>query len=212
MLLGLALTKKDNETFSAARILLLVLCAVAGLALILTFASLQSSAPAKEGAQNVLPAITLGLELKLILAGALAALAMLIPGISGSLLMLILGVYPVIISSIVLLFKPDTALHSLLILVPCGTGILAGLLLGAKLISWLLKTIPNQTYAAILGLLAGSSLTVFPWHKAFTSTGTTVLSMGCFIAGGALAFFSSRFSAQKEEQEESESEEKSESL
>lgn len=85
--------------------------------------------------------------------GAIAAFAMIIPGISGSFLLLVLGVYEIVVGSI--------SEFNLFVLIPFGFGALTGLLLGLKLVKYLLHKWPKQTYMAILGLVVGSISTLY---------------------------------------------------
>lgn len=86
-------------------------------------------------------------------AGIISAFAMIIPGISGSFLLLVLGVYETVISSI--------SNFNLYVLIPFGFGALLGLLLGLKIVKHLLAKCPKQTYMAILGLVVGSTATLY---------------------------------------------------
>ena len=101
-------------------------------------------------------------------AGMLAAAALIIPGISGSFVLLLLGLYPLIIfsiSSIRILFSggSNTALliNILKVLIPLGIGIIIGGLSMARLIEKLLKNYHKIIYSIILGLLSGSVVVLF---------------------------------------------------
>ena len=78
---------------------------------------------------------------------------MIIPGLSGSFVMLLLGVYETITTAI--------AEMNILLLIPVGIGILGGILGGSKLIDWLLKRFPRATYWAIFGFVIGSIPSIF---------------------------------------------------
>ena len=96
-----------------------------------------------------------------------------------------------IIGAIPCVLKPSTCIHAILLLLPNGIGVIIGILLGAKLISILLKKVPGLTYAVIVGLIVGSAYTLFPGFSEIHSAGRAI---GCVItlcAGIALAFFSS---------------------
>lgn len=90
----------------------------------------------------------------LFFAGIVSAAAMIIPGISGSFILLIMGVYYPIIKAVNDFNFP--------VLISVGLGIVVGIFLAARLIKFLLEKYPKQTYAFILGLVAGSILHVFP--------------------------------------------------
>lgn len=94
--------------------------------------------------------------IKLIGVGAIAAITMIIPGISGSLTLMSLGYYESIIGAIKELFSFTNIGHNLLILFPFGIGVLIGLILIARLIKFLLNRFPIQSYFAILAFVLAS--------------------------------------------------------
>lgn len=163
-----------------------------GILIILGFETLQKTT-SDSVKSTILPDFSLSLSIKLLIGGILAAFAMIIPGISGSLLLLTMGVYTTIISAISAFFSKETILNSLFIIIPTGIGILIGLFLGAKLISILIKKIPNYSYSVILGLIIGSLIIIFP---GFSNINGFILfaSSICFLLGFCLAYFSSKFS------------------
>jgi putative membrane protein len=134
-------------------------------------------------------------------AGIIAAMALVIPGISGSFVLLLLGIYHVIIysiSSIRLLFADISNTILLLnickILIPLIIGIIIGGLLMVRLIEKLLKTYQKLVYSIILGLLLGSVCVLFREPMVYKSgisaiiiiIGIATLSLGCvfsFIMG-----------------------------
>ena len=95
-----------------------------------------------------------GLAIKLALGGCIAAVSMVIPGISGSLMLTIMGMYETTITAVKDL--------NIALIAPIGIGAVIGILTGAKVISILLKKFKQGTYAVILGLIVGSILTIFP--------------------------------------------------
>ena len=98
--------------------------------------------------------LSLGSFIFLFLAGFAGAAAMIIPGISGSFLLLIMGAYYTVIKAITDFNIP--------VLIPVGLGILAGIILSARLIGFLMEKFPKITYAFILGLVAGSIRHMLP--------------------------------------------------
>lgn len=90
----------------------------------------------------------------LFLAGALASTAMLLPGISGSLVLLLLGVYPTAIYALSNLHFPLIAI--------IGAGVLIGFVASSKGIRYLLRHYAKVTHAVTIGLLAGSTIVMFP--------------------------------------------------
>lgn len=94
------------------------------------------------------------LTIQLFFASIASAFSMLLPGISGSFVMLLLGCYSTIISAVSDL--------NIILLLPVAAGCVVGLLLGALLISKLMKKYPQAAYMAILGLIAGSLFSIYP--------------------------------------------------
>lgn len=97
------------------------------------------------------------------LSGAIAASAMIIPGVSGSFILLLLGIYWNVLSSLSgltsTLFEQGFIAEMrvrLYLLGSLGIGVVIGILLISKLMSWLLKKYPAPTFYAILGLIIGS--------------------------------------------------------
>lgn len=89
-----------------------------------------------------------GSMILLVLLGALASATMVIPGVSGSMILLILGYYHSIINA---LHKFD-----MFILLPYALGLVLGIVFIAKLLNFLLKKYTSLTFSAILGLVVGS--------------------------------------------------------
>lgn len=187
-------TQEDSESpktkLSGGKIISMVACAIAGFALVSLFAYLQTKFDKNAVEQAVMPDVSVKLLVRIFSAGILGAVAMIIPGISGSLLMLVMGVYTIVISCIPALFNPSTFMHALILLLPNGVGVIIGLLCGAKLISWLFKIAPNQTYAVIFGLLCCSAFVLMKFN--FTGVLSIVGAIAAFCAGVLIAFFGSR--------------------
>lgn len=96
---------------------------------------------------------TVGTAIKFALVGCLAAVCMILPGVSGSMIMLIFGIYFSVLQAIKTL--------NIIFLIPLAVGVVIGILFGAKLVDISLKRFPSATYFGILGLLVGSTLTIF---------------------------------------------------
>lgn len=99
---------------------------------------------------------TLSLEsfIVLFLCMAIATITMIVPGISGSLILVIIGMYNTIYGFAIPTFNIP-------LLIPIGLGAVFGLLGGAKVISFLLSRFKQLTYMAILGLLVGSLVELY---------------------------------------------------
>ena len=103
---------------------------------------------------------------KLFLIGMIAAATMVIPGVSGSMMLMLLGYYATIISYInmtvdaLLSFNIGTFLNCCMVLVPFGIGVIVGIFLIAKLIEWIFKRWETSAYYAIIGLIIASPIAI----------------------------------------------------
>lgn len=110
---------------------------------------------------------TPGTMASLFFIGIIASATMVIPGVSGSLVLMILGYYYGIIQSItnfleaLKVFDIPALVNGFLVLCPFGIGVLLGIFLIAKLITYLFERYGIQTYCAILGLIISSPFTIF---------------------------------------------------
>ena len=100
-------------------------------------------------------------SIKLILVGIVAAVTLVIPGISGSFMLMILGYYKPILEVISETIKFNNLGNNILILIPFGVGVLLGIIGIAKLIEYLLKNHETKTYYAITGFLIASIIEIF---------------------------------------------------
>ena len=104
--------------------------------------------------------------IKLFLVGIIASATMVIPGVSGSMMLLLLGYYNPIISSIknfvtaLVSFDMQGILQGCGVLVPAGLGIVVGIFAIAKLIEVIFEKFPTQAYWAIIGLIVASPIAV----------------------------------------------------
>lgn len=92
--------------------------------------------------------------LLLLLAGALSAAALVLPGISVSYLMLMMGLYDKMVQAMDSLYLP--------FLVPLAVGLALGIISTAKILDLLMTRHPRPTYLVILGFMLASVLSVFP--------------------------------------------------
>ncbi|MBQ8791074.1 MAG: DUF368 domain-containing protein [Ruminiclostridium sp.] len=106
-----------------------------------------------------------------------AAIAMIIPGVSGSFVMMTLGVYSTVIAAV--------KGFDFAIIIPCAIGVIAGLVLGARLITFLMKKWSLMVYSVILGLVAGSVYVIFPAGFGFNIA--TLTGFAALIVGGIIA-------------------------
>lgn len=102
----------------------------------------------------------------LIILGLLSAAAVVIPGVSGSMLLMAVGYYTVIVTTVsiclkqVLTFKIIEAIMTGKILIPYAIGMIVGIFLMAKLIEILIKKDEANVYWGILGLIIASPFPV----------------------------------------------------
>ncbi|UTR09264.1 DUF368 domain-containing protein [Evansella sp. LMS18] len=112
----------------------------------------------------------------LFFSGWLASMSMLLPGISGSFVLLLLGVYRTAINALATLNFP--------VILTIGAGVAIGFIVSSKLIKFLLQNYPVMVYAVIIGLVAGSTVVVYP---GITSMAALFPSIITFIGGAATA-------------------------
>ena len=99
----------------------------------------------------------------LMLCGVVAMASMIIPGLSGSFVLLLMGNYKLImIDSLTALSEFELG-ESLRILIPVGIGALGGMVMLARFLSWLFKNHHDWAVALITGFVAGSLLIIWPW-------------------------------------------------
>lgn len=91
----------------------------------------------------------------LFLSGALAICAMILPGISGSFILVILGSYEPILQAV--------HQRDLKTIAVVGVGAIIGLLSFARILKWFFHRYPNTTLALMTGFIAGSIPAVWPW-------------------------------------------------
>ena len=101
--------------------------------------------------------------LYLLLCGVVAICSMILPGLSGSFVLLLMGNYKLVMVDAV----NDMNLS---ILIPVGIGAVGGLLLFSHFLSWLLKKYHNQTIATLSGFILGSLGILWPWKEAIKQT------------------------------------------
>ena len=92
----------------------------------------------------------------LLVMGFIASSAMVIPGISGSFILMVLGYYDKIIYTVSTITDFSKLGSNLLILVPFGIGVAMGIIFMAKLITNLIKKHETKTYFAIMGFVLSS--------------------------------------------------------
>lgn len=112
---------------------------------------------------NLVPTQTPESYLFIFGSGALAISAMILPGISGSFILLILGKYQFILSQISAIGSSETS-SALLILFVFGSGMIVGIAVFSRFLSWLLERFHRPTIAVLIGFLIGSLSVIWPFQ------------------------------------------------
>lgn len=133
---------------------------------------------------------SIGTILLMIPLGAIASSTMVIPGISGSMILMLLGYYNPVINAMNDLRGGDWS--SLAILLPYVIGLLVGIVFIAKLMNFLLKKHAALTFCAIFGLVIGSPVALLMQNREcfqLANAGNWIASIVCLAAGFAVAWF-----------------------
>lgn len=159
-----------KRTFGTKHVLVLLI----GAALMASLAFIRTN-EAVEPITDLTAPILVGL----FFSGWLASMAMLLPGISGSFVLLVLGVY-------------STAIHALselnlTLIATIGSGVIIGFIVSSKAIRYLISLFPTMTYAVIIGMIFGSVAVVFPGIP--DDAATIAASVVSCVAGLGLALF-----------------------
>lgn len=132
--------------------------------------------------------------IKLLFVGIIAAATMVIPGVSGSMMLMLLGYYETILAYInrtvdaLTSFNMGELMSCILVLLPFGIGVLLGIFLIAKLIEWIFSKWETQAYYAIIGLIVASPIAILlktNWES--LSLITMLISAVTFIFGWFIA-------------------------
>ncbi|HCX0303721.1 TPA: DUF368 domain-containing protein [Staphylococcus aureus] len=138
--------------------------------------------------------LSTGLIIKYFIAGMCASSAMLLPGISGSFMLLVFGVYGTVMLAISEVVKLNFA--GLPILLVVGFGVLAGFIISSKIIQYFLTHHKLMTFALIIGFVVGSLFAVFPGLP--TNIMMWFVSLVVFIIGFIVSLTLGRITAENE--------------
>lgn len=186
------LDEKQGGKISAANVIAFVL-----LFALVIFMAFQ------QGADNELTTfdVNAGNMIKLFFAGLIASATMVVPGISGSLVLMILGYYYGVLNTIKNFLDALKVMdmaglgHGFMLLLPFGIGVILGIFLIAKAIEYLFKKHTSNTYSAILGLIIASPVAIFSNTNALAdlSSDTAVIrviaGIVLLIGGAAITYF-----------------------
>ncbi len=106
-----------------------------------------SSMNPAEGNENIL---------YLVLCGMVAVCSMILPGLSGSFILILMGNYELVAIEAINEFRLD-------ILIPVFIGIFVGLLIFSRFLSWIFRNYRNHTFSVLTGFIAGSLIILWPW-------------------------------------------------
>jgi putative membrane protein len=184
---------KEAATRIALREAMLAIVAFAALTVLSFVAAQPSTQPTDaEGAINVLIVIFV------FIAGIVNGASLLIPGLSGALILLMMGLYPLIISSVssVGVYLGDMGNLALLwdicvVLLPFGAGALLGCLVIARVMEKLMRKYRKAVYAVILGFILGSLVSLFGNPMVYQSGMSTasMITGGMMFCGGCVLAF-----------------------
>ena len=133
--------------------------------------------------------------IKLFAVGIIAAATMVVPGVSGSMMLMLLGYYDTIIETIndfidaLIAFNLNEILRVFGILVPFGIGIVIGIFAIAKLIEFIFKKAEIHAYYGIIGLILASPIAILmktDWSQfsiPLLAVGIATFIAGWFVAG-----------------------------
>ena len=164
-----------------------IVFAVIGVAIVVAITYFNPVSGGEAGGIS-LDKISFGMYIYIFVSGMIAISAMVLPGISGSTLLLIFGLYAPIISSIKSFLTLDFSV--LPILITFGLGVLTGIATTIKLIRYSLNNHRSKVIYLILGLMIGSIYAVFmgptTLEVAQPAMGISTFSIIFFIIGGGL--------------------------
>ncbi|CAC6931854.1 TPA: DUF368 domain-containing protein [Staphylococcus aureus] len=163
---------------------------IAGIAILIVI-TLMNNGDKHAGETHTL---STSLIIKYFIAGMCASSAMLLPGISGSFMLLVFGVYGTVMLAISEVVKLNFA--GLPLLLAVGFGVLAGFIISSKIIQYFLTHHKLMTFALIIGFVVGSLFAVFPGLP--TNIVMWFVSLVVFIIGFIVSLTLGRITAENE--------------
>lgn len=127
--------------------------------------------------------------IKLVLVGMVAAATMIIPGISGSMTLMVLGYYEGIYETVGNITNFSEFGHNMAILIPFGIGVAIGIFLIAKAIEFLLAKFEVKTYFGIFGFIFASLLIMFVKNVFAFNLIEFVIGLVLMVIGYFLSYF-----------------------
>ncbi len=156
---------------------------------------------------GLVPGQTSNNPIVLILSGAIAICAFILPGVSGSFILAVLGKYKYVLDA-VSGFVRDRDLADFMTIFWVALGCAIGIITFARVVSYLFKNYHDTTIAVLLGFMTGSLRVIWPWksdlnfidaHEAPTNVmpvidGQFFLALVCFVVGIVAIFLIDRAS------------------
>lgn len=125
----------------------------------------------------------------LFIVGAITAITMVVPGISGSFVLMLIGYYKPIVKTVSDLTHFNNIIHNLCILIPFGLGVLFGIISVSKLIKYCLKKYPEQTYSSIVAFVLSSVvLIIYPLLNVSASITELIVGIVLLLMGSILTY------------------------
>lgn len=145
---------------------------------------------------------------RLILVGILIAASLIIPGVSGTVLLVMIGQYGLVLNAVSdlknILKLPMASpamiqgmIDNIVVLIPLALGAAGGALFFAWLIHFLFRHWHGQTYAGILGFVVGSIPALYPLGADFGANSSTYVSIALLVGGVILAYWFSSLEQKK---------------
>lgn len=157
---------------------------ILGMVLVVVLALLQGGGEAAVAAPTSLVDHGIGYYAYLVICGIVAASAMIVPGVSGSFILILMGTYWTVLSAVsgfvTLLVSsgltPEVMIR-IKIIFAILIGVVAGILIFSRIMSWALTKFPAKTMYAILGLIVGSIYQIYPGFLFDISGLTSIITM-----------------------------------
>lgn len=189
ILLSLPMLKKEEMDGKKINILFFILG-------VLTIGIINYLSPGEEGnivtyEELILKSLTPAFIISLILMGVIGGATMIFPGVSGSMVLLVLGWYHMFKGYVAAVTTFDIKILIPLIFIAIGVGL--GIIFSAKLTSFLLKKYKTNTMSFILGLIIMSAIVIFPLKAELYTFGNIITSILTFILGGGLIVLLEKF-------------------
>ncbi len=148
-----------------------IIYTVLSFALVIFLATIKTP----ESSEVIVGDVSFSLMVKALIGGIIASAAMIIPGVSGSFMLVLMGLYNVVIGYVALIkdflltWDFNILISIIKFCLPLGIGVIIGAILISKLIEFLMNKYHTQTYYIILGLILGSLVGIFLDPIAFGS-------------------------------------------